>query len=71
MNHFADRKFMIFDQIHVRSVQILWRELVLQFSTDFVENLCPDEENSPLSRKQIPSHFFHILVFHDPRSTYD
>ena len=45
-------------------LEILWRELVLAFSTDFVENLCPDEENSPLSRKRIPAHFFHILVFY-------
>ena len=55
---------MIFDQIPVRSIEILWQELLLQFSTDFAENSCPDEENSPLSRKQIPAHFFHILVFY-------
>ena len=69
MNHFADRKCMIFYQIHVRSVQILWRELVLQFSTDCVVNLCPDEENTPLSRKRITAIFFTFWSFTSPTST--
>ena len=46
-------------------------ELVFQFSTDSPENSCPHKDNSPLLRKEIPDHFFSILVFHDPRSTYD
>ena len=46
-------------------------ELVFQFSTDSPENSCPHEDNSSLSCKEIPDHFFPILVFHDPRSTYD
>ena len=71
IDHFADRKIMIFRQIRVRSFYVLCRELVFQFSTDFARNSCPDEVGGPLLRKEIPAHFFHILVFHDPRSTYD
>ena len=45
-------------------------ELVFQFSTDSSKNSCPHQDNSSLLRKEIPDHFFSILVFHDPRSTY-
>ena len=57
-DHFADRKIMIFLQIHVRSFYVLCGELVLQFSTDLAGNLFPDEVGGPLSCKEIPEHFF-------------
>ena len=69
MDHFADRKSLILSEIRVRCGYVLWRELLLQFSTDSAINLNPVEENGFLSRKEIPAHHFSILVFCDPRST--
>ena len=63
IDHFADRKSTIFCQIRVRNSEVLWVVLVLQFSIDFAINLNLDEEILFLSRKEIPAHYFPILVF--------